>query len=115
MPMRKPWTGPSPPATSTADGNNSVNIDGYVPDMKRHVGVIDITFNSKEFPADTAPLHTETEAIDEGGASWIFVTLAARCSSRSPDWRDRRRFPAGAQRVEIGNSGRAGMRTIYLL
>lgn len=89
-----------------ADGNNSVNIDGYVPDMKRHVGVIDITFNSKEFPADTAPLHTETETIDEGQGivdlrhfgRQVQFTLS-QTGVIDGDFR------LGAQRVEIGNSG----------
>ena len=90
-----------------SDGNVSMNIDGYFPDMKRHVGNIDITWESKEYPADTAALHTTTEVIAEG-QDIVDIRHFGRQSKFTLSQTDvlDGDFRLGDQRIEAAQSGK---------
>lgn len=88
------------------DGNDSMNIDGYVPDMKRHEGDIMLTFESKEYPADTASLHSTTTTISPGDDIVDLRHFGRQCKftlSQSDVLGGD--FRLGAQRIEVGTSG----------
>lgn len=48
------------------DGNIGINVDGYIPDFKRQVGPIDVTFTSRDLPEDSTNLDTITQTLNEG-------------------------------------------------
>jgi hypothetical protein len=61
------WIGISRQALWTSrDGNQGLDIDGYVPDFFRQTGTIDLTFTSRDLPEDTANLETVTKEIAQG-------------------------------------------------
>lgn len=88
-------------------GNVSVNIDGYVPDFKRHVGTIDITFTSKDYPGDTADLDTVEEEIAVAQAIVDLRHYGRQVKfSLSQTGVVGGDFALGHQRLEIGTQGR---------
>lgn len=45
------------------DGDVSMNIDGYIPDMRRQTGSVALTLTSRDYPEDAAPLETLVTSI----------------------------------------------------
>ena len=87
------------------EGKVTVNIDGYIPDMKRQTGTIDVRFQSREYPEDAADLHDETKQMAETDSivdfrtSGRIIKLTLSQSELDGD------FAMGRQRIEAGTSG----------
>lgn len=87
------------------DGEVTVDIDGYIPDMKRQEGTIDVRFQSKEYPEDAADLHDETKQMAETDGIVDFRTSGRIIKlTLSQDEIDGD-FAMGRQRIEAGVSG----------
>lgn len=89
------------------EGNVDINIDGYIPDMKRQTGAITITFTSKNYPADVATLDTETKTFAEGEEMADFRHYGRQSKFRlSQTGVIGGDFRLGEQRIEVGTGGR---------
>ena len=87
------------------NGKVTVNIDGYIPDMKRQTGSISVRMQAREYPEDAADLHDETrtlattDSIVDFRHSGRIVKLTLSQSAVDGD------FAMGRQRIEAGISG----------
>lgn len=87
-------------------GNDSMNIDGYVPDMKSHVGDIDITWTSRDYADDEEVLDTVTKAIAPGTGIVDVRHFGRQCAFElSQTDMLGGDFRLGAQQIEVGTSG----------
>jgi hypothetical protein len=87
-------------------GNVSVDIDGYIPDFKRHNGDITLTWTSKEYPESTGNLETVTKTIAEGQEVVDLRHFGRQVKFELSQEVVGGDFRLGQQRVEIGTSGR---------